>query len=599
MPHSLKRTAKLCIRAAFSMLLCVALLLPMLPVDTAKAASDKGVAQTSLILRAQASSSSQPLGTINAGQELVILEYTNGWYRVRIGSQQGYVKAQFVWTEQGLSVQGTTSDTPQSSTPAKAPVNPPATTTNNNTRRSDMVLEAQQALKTLGYFSGEATGYMGDATVKAITAFQKDNGLTRDGILGDNTMAKLRAKLLEKNKASDNDKAVQEKSGALKEGDENSQVTPLQTALQKRGFYDGNITGFFGSQTKAALMNFQTANGLTADGIADNVTLEKLYAQTALKKGVRGDEVKQLQQLLIAQGYLQGTADGIFSDVTEQALIAFQKASGLTADGIAGPATMDKLQNVKKLTSLKEGDKNEDVKKLQQRLIELKYLTGKADGVFGSGTTKAVTAFQMAAGITCDGIAGITTQEKLYASSAPVAPSTPQNEANNTTKNDDSKNTSTNESNTTAKEGEPQGAIAETQTKGNVVLEDWWSGVINKKIARGSNFSIKFVSTGETIDMYRKGGTNHLDAEPLTAKDTEVLRRVAGGDKWTAVAIYVIIDGQYYAAAMNSMPHGVYSLKNNNFDGHLCIHFLNSRTHGTNSINKDMQNKIMKAFNAG
>lgn len=58
------------------------------------------------------------------------------------------------------------------------------------------------------------------------------------------------------------------------------------------------------------------------------------------RNGSRGDEVRQIQQKLIEWDYLDGSADGIYGAATEKAVRAFQKRNGLTADGVAGPATL-------------------------------------------------------------------------------------------------------------------------------------------------------------------------------------------------------------------------------------------------------------------
>ena len=65
---------------------------------------------------------------------------------------------------------------------------------------------------------------------------------------------------------------------------------------------------------------------------------------TNVKQGQRGDNVKKLQKRLIELGYLkEGSADGVFGNQTRNALIAFQKANSLTADGVAGDATQTHL----------------------------------------------------------------------------------------------------------------------------------------------------------------------------------------------------------------------------------------------------------------
>ena len=71
--------------------------------------------------------------------------------------------------------------------------------------------------------------------------------------------------------------------------------------------------------------------------------------------------------------------------------------------------------------TLQKGDKNEDVRALQTRLIELNYLAGGADGDFGGKTEAAVKMFQQACDLEATGIADPTTLEKLYAEDAPIA----------------------------------------------------------------------------------------------------------------------------------------------------------------------------------
>ena len=73
-------------------------------------------------------------------------------------------------------------------------------------------------------------------------------------------------------------------------------------------------------------------------------------------------------------------------------------------------------------TLLKSGSKGEDVIRLQQRLIDLGYLEGPADGDFGKATRNAVRLFQKNAGLDVDGLAGKDTQTLLFSEDAPHAP---------------------------------------------------------------------------------------------------------------------------------------------------------------------------------
>ena len=64
-----------------------------------------------------------------------------------------------------------------------------------------------------------------------------------------------------------------------------------------------------------------------------------------LRRGKKGGYVQAMQRLLIAEGFSCGSAgaDGVFGGGSEAALKAFQRSSGLSADGIAGTKTWPKL----------------------------------------------------------------------------------------------------------------------------------------------------------------------------------------------------------------------------------------------------------------
>lgn len=134
--------------------------------------------------------------------------------------------------------------------------------------------------------------------------------------------------------------------------------------------------------------------------------------------------------------------------------------------------------------------------------------------------------------------------------------------------------------------------------RGTAKSMDWWTSGIQDIFARGVTATITDVATGISWKEIRKGGTNHADVQPLTAEDTAAMKAACGEWSWTRRAIFVTIDGVNYAASMNCMPHGSGSINNNNFDGHHCIHFTNSRTHGSNKVDALHQTAIQKALSA-
>ena len=288
----------------------------------------------------------------------------------------------------------------------------------------DAVLKLQRRLRELGYMTANATGTFGTATKSALVDFQKAAGLTADGVAGNATQVALYA-------ANAPAKGANTISGTLKVGDKGTAVTELQKRLIELGYLTTSATGTYGEATKAAVKEFQQLAGLTADGVAGTATINALFATdaptkvdtTTLKYGDKGDSVKALQKRLIELGYLTETANGTFGPATKAAVAEFQKAAGITADGVAGSATITALFSAsaprKADGTLKRGDRGDAVVTLQKRLRELGYLTDTADGIFGDTTEEAIKKFQKAVGLAADGVAGATTQAKLNASNAP------------------------------------------------------------------------------------------------------------------------------------------------------------------------------------
>ena len=145
---------------------------------------------------------------------------------------------------------------------------------------------------------------------------------------------------------------------------------------------------------------------------------------------------------------------------------------------------------------------------------------------------------------------------------------------------------------------EPVNGSTATPATGTAVEMDWWTSGIQSIFARGTTAVVTDVNTGIAWNEHRYGGTNHADVQPATAADTAAMKKAVGSWSWTRRPIFVTIDGKNYAASMNCMPHGGGSISDNNFSGHHCIHFTNSRTHGTNKVCSLHQNAIKKAAKA-
>ena len=430
------------------------------------------------------------------------------------------------------------------------------------------VKDLQTKLKKLGFYNAYVDGSYGDTTVAAVKAFQKKYNLTADGVAGSETLKKLDTAY--KNADSDKD------DGSLRKGVTGSAVKDLQTKLKKLGFYNASIDGDYGDTTVAAVKAFQKKYNLTADGVAGSETLKKLdtaYKNAdsdkddgSLRKGVTGSAVKDLQTKLKKLGFYNASIDGDYGDTTVAAVKAFQKKYNLTADGVAGSETLKKLDSAYKNAdsntstdddSLRKGATGTAVKTLQTNLKKLGFYTAYVDGSFGATTESAVKAFQKKYGLTADGVAGSATLKKI------------------------------------------ESAVA-SASSGKITTErlDWFNGGKNV-IPNGAVFQIKDVSTGLIFSARRQSGGNHMDAEPLTAEDTAILKKINGGTfSWRRRAVLVKYNGHVYAASIYSEPHGTNTILDNNFDGQFCLHFYGSKTHGTDRVDADHQKCVEQAMKA-
>ncbi|MDQ2097194.1 MAG: peptidoglycan-binding protein [Tychonema bourrellyi B0820] len=160
----------------------------------------------------------------------------------------------------------------------------------------------------------------------------------------------------------------------------------------------------------------------------------------ALKFGNRGSEVRELQAALKLLGFYDDNVDGVFSQSTALAVSKFQETVGVTADGVVGQDTWNRLfpvatgamesaidnntptvenpqtnsqETQTSFPVLKRGMRGAAVRDLQERLRAKGFLRLRADGVFGRTTQAAVKAAQRQYKLPADGVVGSATWEVL------------------------------------------------------------------------------------------------------------------------------------------------------------------------------------------
>lgn len=399
------------------------------------------------------------------------------------------------------------------------------------------------------------------------------------------------------------------------EGTKHQDVLHIQNALRLGGYISlDELTDYYGSETKKAVEMFQKAQGLTADGIAGRKTIEALFENglmgeiegLILKPGDENPSVKVLQESLMALGYLKiDEAIEYYGKQTKAAVKAFQSDMNLEADGIAGTMTLHAMEErgylfladshpegqaveIESLGTITKdmlipGERHQEVALLQKALVQEGLLSVDTYGdLYDESTEAAVLAFQEKYSLKADGVAGMETIAKMiqlgYVNQVQV--------------------------------------VSRQSTERRFGEYISWSNVM-EMIDKGKTvFVIEDFNTGTTFKMLAAYGGVHSDVEPLTPDDAHIIKSLWGGEySWVRRPVLVHLNGRVIAASLNGMPHagmdnkpeGQYintrsggygygynfdSVKGNDFDGHLCLHFLDSKLHANRKIDTKHQKNV-------
>ncbi|NLK07631.1 MAG: LysM peptidoglycan-binding domain-containing protein [Firmicutes bacterium] len=261
--------------------------------------------------------------------------------------------------------------------------------------------------------------------------------------------------------------------------------------------------------------------------------LGKEMQRPKLRIDMTGSDVLCLQDCLKEQGYLHGAVDGYFGPDTLAAVKALQKDQGLAVDGIVGRATWDIIVELE--------SKNQRI-----------YVVEQGETLWAIAQKLGTTVSELA------DENKIPNPNRISIGTSLVVP--------------------------------PSGR---TGTKMGVSMMQWQE--VNKLFPKGAAVSVIDVKSGARFRVKRLFGTNHADCEPLTKHDTDTIRRFQGG-KWSWNRRPIIVEiGEYrIAASMNGYPHGRSTI-DNGFPGHFCIHFLGSRLHSGNKVDKEHQEAVRQA----
>ena len=325
-------------------------------------------------------------------------------------------------------------------------------------------------------------GVFGAKMAATVRAFQKQFNLTADGVVGRQAWYKISyiyvsvkdlAELTSEGEVSSGTLSDGTWGGTvLRTGSTGSAVEQLQFWLNTLAQYESSIPsltvdGVYGTGTANTVRAFQRKYGLTVDGVVGRTTWTEVYDQfrsiqsdngtpnaypgTALREGSSGQNVRLVQFWLkiartVYTSLANVTVDGKFGAGTAAAVQRFQRYFGLTADGVVGRTTWQKLYEVyndiaNRLLSpslrpgeypgvLRTGSSGTAVRELQFYLYLMSAYESSIppvsiDGKFGADTERAVRAYQRFAGLTVDGVVGRTTWNSLYGRASQLRSSGP------------------------------------------------------------------------------------------------------------------------------------------------------------------------------
>lgn len=195
---------------------------------------------------------------------------------------------------------------------------------------------------------------------------------------------------------------------SFKNGDDNENIIAIQQRLVDLGFLDlgeDEPTSYFGTMTEDALKAFQSANSLEASGMAGYETLKKLFGSDAL--GADGET------------YIPETEPATSIEGEDETEPETETASAPSIDtDVNAPITITDS------TVYQSGDEHEDIKAIQDRLVELLYLSfdegDSSTTYYGSGTETAISNFQESNGLSVTGVADAETLRVLFSEDAKI-----------------------------------------------------------------------------------------------------------------------------------------------------------------------------------
>jgi len=321
-------------------------------------------------------------------------------------------------------------------------------------------------------------------------------------------------------------------------------------------------TNTFNVRWQDSLYGYEAPDGMEVLGmirvLEDNVPIyeEHSVSSKIVEQAYKGDAYLYINTRSYDEGWYQISSGGWISMKHVERLSAAEMDAYLNPEySIEKPYTV--------------GDSGEMVLWIQKALSALKYYDGTLNSAFDESLKKAVQDFQNDHGLEADGVAGEQTIEKLRE--------------------------------------ELKKAIENTSNSGNFEITDNiiynldWFTYLNNGVLKGfgieadEKVTLMDIKTRKTFNAKILSMGNHIDAEPWSSGDTEVLASIYGKTSGSDLkGIYkrlpLVLTTKYGFSVIVSIypePRGEDAIMDNGYDGQFCLYMSGSKAHGTDRVDED------------
>ncbi|WP_344911713.1 peptidoglycan-binding protein [Amphibacillus indicireducens] len=265
--------------------------------------------------------------------------------------------------------------------------------------RHPTISDLKVKLNRVGFSGITVTDLFGDYMERKVKEFQAYYGLSQNGRLDRPTIQKLEEVY----------------NSPFQLGQRHNDIKDIKRKLNQLGFSGITVTTFYGEYMEDRVKDFQRAYGLKANGIVDEVTLNRLNAEaskTDFRVGDRHPNISEIKVKLNRIGFSGILVTDYYGDYTADRVRDFQRYYGLSVTGRTDRATIQKLDEVY-YSPFQMNQRHDDTPEIKRMLNQLGFGGITVTTLYGAYMERKVLEFQESQGLVENGIVDAVTLDRL------------------------------------------------------------------------------------------------------------------------------------------------------------------------------------------